>query len=412
MQMAKLRGLLFLAAILVLVGSGCSTEENGPTELSCLVVLEADLVDMDMEELPWEWDVDFQQHLECFESVLENDPNNDDALLMAAFCRTMVTAGDEELGRIMEELFGDETRSARHNALFWYLTLPDPEAIRSVIRASRRGDFVFSDIQEFITDEVLPSLNEVDVYLSTFEELGGVVVLYTDPALPDSLQLPDYLEFDVADAYFVHVAVDIMQALCYLGISYNADTTGAENLEYLIEEDADFLTLNDADFMSSAEAELMGAVYHLRDACDALEGESDDQEWDFITVSEPGWVVLEDDDVLGPGAVETLRDAADLLEEVLFGEGIVNLHEYEDDAPDIDIHVSLESLFNDPLPDLRSYLPWHTWSVDGDTMYVTEPITFPDPEFDGPDPAYGGIFPGMTNDTWRLLVDWEEKHWR
>lgn len=412
MQMARLPGLVFLVAMLVLAGAGCSTEESGPTELSCLVLLEADLVDIDMETLPWEWDVDFRQHLECFESVLENDPHNDDVLLMAAFCRIMVTASDEELGRIMGELFGDETRSASHNALFWYLTLPDPEAIRGVFQAGRRGDFIFSDIQDFITDEVLPSLSEVDAYLTTFEELDGVVILYTAPALPDTTPLPDYLEFDVADAYFVHVAVDIMKALCFLAISYNADTTGAENLEYLIEEDADFLTLNDAEFMSSAEAELMWAADHLEDACDALEAEGDDQEWDFITVSEPGWVVLEDDDVLGSGAVEMLRDTAALLRETLVEEGIVNLHEFDEDAPDIDIRVSLESLFHDPPPDLRDYMPWHTWSADGDTLYVTEPITLPDPEFDGPDAAYEGVFPGMTNETWRVLYEWEGPNWR
>jgi len=412
MQMTRLAVLLFLTAILVLGGPGCSTEGDGPTELTCLVLLEADLVAIDMEELPWEWDVDFQQHLECFESVLEGDPHNDDALLMAAFCRTMVTASDEELGRIMGELFGDETRSASHNALFWYLTLPDPDAMRSVIKAGTRGDFVFTDLQDFITDEVLPSLNEVDAYLTAFEELGGAVVLYTAPALPDSTELPDYLEFDVADAYFVHVAVDIMQALCLLAISYNGDTTGAESLEYLIEEDADFLTLNDAEFMSLAEAELLGAADHLEDACDALEKESDDQEWDFITVSEPGWVVLEDDDILGPGAVAMLRDTAALLRETLTEEGIVNLHEFDEDAPDIDIRVSLESLFNDPPPDLRDYMPWHTWSADGDTLHITEPITLPDPEFDGPDAAYGGVFPGMTNETWRVLYEWEGPNWR
>ncbi len=412
MKKRRLSGLLFLVTTLVLAVSGCSTEKSGPTQLSCMVVLESDLAKADMEELPWEWDVDFQQHLECFESVLESDPGNDDALLLAAFCRIMLTASDDELERIMGELFGDETKSARHNALFWYLSLPDPESVRNIIRAGGRGEFVFSDIQEFITDEVLPSLDEVDAYLTDFEELNGVVVLYTAPALPDSTELPDYLEFDVADAYFVHVLVDIMQALCYMAISYSADTTGAETLQYLIEDDADFLTLNDADFLTSAESELMEAANHLDDACEALEVESDDQAWDFITVCEAGWVVLEDDDVLGPDAVETLSDAAQLLREALTEQSTVNPHDYEEDAPDIDIPVSLESLFHDPLPDLRDYMPWHTWSVDGETLYVTEPITFPDPEFDGPHPGYDGVFPDMTNEIWRLLHEWEGPHWR
>jgi hypothetical protein len=387
--------------------------------LSCKTALEEDLARVDMmQESPWEWDIDFAEHLDCFEGVLEDDPNNPDALLMAAFCRLMVTGTNEELGDIMDDLFDDGSKSARHNALFWYLNRPDMETVRNVIQKNVREDFIFSDIQDFIVEEVIPSLDEIDAYLTLFEEMDVVVTLDPWAALPDSLVppdslgIPDYLEFDATDAYFAHVPVDAMQSMCYMVVSYNVDTLEDETLEYLIDEDSDFLTLNSGDHMNSAYDELMEAADHLDDACDALEGETDDQAYDFITVSESGWIPLEDDDLLGPGAVDSLRNAADMLRDALTDEMIINPSEHDPSAPDMEIHVSLDSMFNNPLEDLRDYFPEHTWSVAGDTMYVTEPLTRPDPTFNGPDTSYDGIFPGMTNEDWRLLYDWEEPNWR
>lgn len=417
MQITRVMLYLATGLGLVLLAAGCSSSgEDGPSYESCMVAFERDMSEADLNTEPWNWDMDFDDHLQCFENVLDSDPNNTDALLMASFCRMMVTATDPELGEIWGDLFEEENRSAQRNALFWYLHQPTPAELRSVAQRVMRDDLIFSDIQSFIAEEVIPSLEDIDAYLTLFEELDGEVTLDPWAALPDSLApvdtlFPERLEFDATDAYFAHVPVDVMQCLCNLVVSYNVDATDDQSLEELIDEDENFLTLNAQSYMVSAYDEMVEAATHLRDACDELQGETDDQSFDFITETEWGWIALEDDDLLGAGAVDTLRAAADAIL-VAVTQGItINPSETDPSAPDIDIYVDLEAMFYDPLEDLRDYFPYHSWNAQGDSMAVTEPLTFPDPTFDGDDTGYDGIFPDMTNEAWRLIYDWEDRNW-
>ncbi len=408
-----------LGFVVLLIAGGCSSSDDGGGEsyASCMADFQQEMSSVDMNEEPWNWDMDFEDHLACFEAVLDDDPNNADALLMASFCRMMVTATDPEMADIWGDLFEEESRSTQANVLFWYLNQPTPADMRAAAQRLMRDDFVFSDIQSFIEDEVLPSLEEIDAHLTLFEELDAVVTLDPWAALPDSIAppdtvMPELLEFDATDAYFAHVPVDFVQCLCYLAVSYNVDANEGQTLEDLIDEDADFLTLRQQSHMMSAYDEMLEAATHLRDACDELEAETDDQTHDFITKTVWGWVAIEDEDVLGPGAVDTLRNAADAIDDALTDGVIINPSDTDPEAPDIDILLDLEAMFYDPLDDLRDYFPYHTWNAEGDSMIVTEPLTFPDPTFDGDDPGYDGIFPEMTNEDWRLIYDWEDRHWR
>lgn len=377
----------------------------------CYAALMEDLETADLGLPPSQWGVDFAGALDCFEEVLDKDPNHPEALMTTAMVRLMMLVADPDLEDIINEIFPDGDGQPRSNsvveALFWYTRGVDATALLEYLR-SRRDDPAFSDIQAFIEDEVLPALSYIDSALERFEELDAEILFsFEVPGGARSSaggELPVgrvreeiEIEIDATDAYFAHVPVDILQATLHVLVSYNVDVEEWQTAQHLMESDPDFLTLRDAAHPAGAYDELVAAARHLDDACDALDEETDDQTNDVITKFE-GWIPLEDEAIFGPGAVDTLRMIAGELDEALLNGLDFNPAEEEPGAPDIDVHVDLYTLFNSPLDDLRSYFPAHTW-VDSFTMEVERPIEFDDPTFEN-------IFPDMTNADWEELADW------
>ena len=361
-----------------------------------MVYIEESMQDINPETAPWEWAVDMSEANGMFEDALSEDPDHCGALLMSALTRLMMVAQDEELASIMEALFPEvESRGdplAGH-LLRWF-SRPDVYALRDRLKDARQDAFDFSELQVFIEDEVNPAMEYADDRLSRFEQLGCTVPLSFDI---EEERTTIEMELDVSDALFVHAALDAVQAVFHVAVSYNVDVEAGQSLQDLIETDPDFLSLRPGEHMGSAHAELLEMEEHLRDACVSVQSETDDQSDDLITDSyDVGWLPL------GEGTVDELMEVADGIGEALTTGVIFNpyLDTGEPGAPDIDITVDLQEMFTDPIDPITDYLPAHTWP-SADSINIVRPIDFPDPSF-------SDITPGMSDADWELLISWLE----
>jgi hypothetical protein len=406
MRLLRFVAVCVAIAVIGFALSGCSTGSDGdgaPTadELfaSGLATLEEDMGDIDFDQNPWQWDVDMSSALEDFEDVLEQDPNHCGALLLASIARLMVIATDPDLGVILEDIFDMEGRSGTTaNPLFFYLEPPKLSHLRRVAegyRAQSRDGFPFSELQDYIEDEVIPALDYVDESLTRFEDLDCEVILEIEIGAKRDTTI--ILELDATDAYFVHAPLDAMQSVFHIVTSYNVDVTDEQTIQELLTTDPDFLTLRAGNHMEAAFAELEDMTDHVYDALDELVAETDDQTYDVITVSDGMYLVLEDLlEVADP--VAEIEAAVDLVDDALHNPVIFNPSDEEVGAPDIDVTIVIEEIFVTPLDDIRDYFPEFSWLVPDEPEPV-RPINFPYPEFDG-------ITPGMDNAGWEEIISW------
>lgn len=389
----------FTAAVCVLCfgcaqdgGSGGQSADQlygeGMTELEDV------LSGTDMSGAPWEWDVDLSDAYDDFDNAAEADPTHCGSLLMSGATRLLMVITDPELGAILGSLFPEDPEPARTSGLFWYTRKPDFVGLAHHLDTMRRQDFHFSELQDYIEDEVLPALTYADERLTDFEEMDCVVIVVIEG---DSLGQQMVIEIDATDAYFLHTALDALQTGCNMAVAYNVDVDNAQTPEYLIETDSNFLTLRNSSAMAAAYDEIAAMADHLNAGCDALEGETDDQSDDVITETE-GYLPLED--LFGEDAVGQVRDVADAIDDGLVNGLALNPADMDPPGPDVAVLVDLNELFNDPIQDLRDYFPAHSWPAP-DSLSVTRPIIFPDPEFDD-------ITPGMANAEWELIIQWME----
>lgn len=397
MKTCRLTVLVALTVGACVLFSGCSGDGGGKSADQLydegMGSLESALSGADMDQEPWNWGADVSEAHERFDDALAQNPNHCGANLMAAATRLLMVVSNPELGDILDTLFPEGPRASRASGILWYARKPDLRGLYQRFSDGGRQDFHFSQLQNYIELQVLPALTYADQRLTRFEDMNCAIWVRVGE---DSLGQDVLAEVDATDAYFLHTVVDALQAGCSVAVSYNIDIDDGQTPQYLIESDADFLTLRRPAAMATAYDELLALAAHLRAACDALEAETDDQSDDVFTETD-GYVPL--DDMFGGGAVEEIRDIADAIEDALVS-GLV-FNPSGDGGPDIDVLISFDALFNDPIADLRNYFPAHSWPQP-DEIAIDRPIDFPDPEFHG-------ITPGMDNAEWELIIQWLEE---
>lgn len=415
-RLAICAAVVLAAAALIL--SGCESGDGGEPGTgqsadeqfeAAMGDLQEELSGVDAELPPWEWDVDLSGALDGFEGAIDADPDHCRSLLMSALVRLAIVATDPDIGDFLDGVYGEAAGvgSGPARGLFWFLGRPNVLGVgtyaRSVAARSRQGEFPFSDVQEYIETEVIPALDYADARLTHFEDLGCSDIIYVDTDGPREVI---EIEVDATDAYFLHAPVDLLQSITHLIVAYNVDVEEGQSWEELIEEDADFLTLRPGGHMPDAYDELLDMAAHLTDATDSLDDEeaAGDPQYDDLITRLDGLVPLEDEDFLGPGAVDSIRVMAMRVEDGLVNGFSVNPAEESGDpeAPDFDIEVDVAEFFNDPIDDLRDYLPEHEvpWPAQ-DSINIFRPIDFPDP-------TMSDALPTMTDAVWEELLIWAE----
>jgi len=408
MRMLAFSAVVLLAASVALFGFGCGDGGDGGVDggdgqtadehfADAMVELQAELSDLDGDAYPWEWEADLTDALDDLEAALDADPNHEGALFMSALTRLAMVMMDPDLGDIMDGIFdGDDGPSGPRAPFFWYLEGPDPLFFLELARSDRPDDFPFSEMQAFIEGTVIPALDYADDRLTRFEDLNGSFEIQI---VTEGKREVIVIDVDATDAYFLHAPLDAAQATSHALVTYNVDMEATQSLEELLEDDPDFLTLRGGGHMPAAYDELLEMAGHLFEATVLLDAEVDAQGDDVFTKT-AGYIPLEDEELFGPGAVDSLRIYAGRIEDALVDGLVINPGDYG--GPSFDITVDFEQFFTNPMEDIRDYLPAHEvpWP-DPDSTYIFRPI-------DLPDPTLNGFLPGMTDGMWEDLFQWVE----
>ncbi len=347
---------------------------------------------------PWEWGVDVDDAMAKFDEALGHDPDHCGALLGSALTHVLSVLSNPQLREILGELFPAE-RGAGGRSLFWYAQTPDVLAMSAALEG-RSSDFHFSGLQSYLEETALPEFALADARLARFEDLSCAVNLTI--VLPDSQSMrPDerdkilVLNLDVTDAYFAHAALDALRAVSHALAAYDLDRDSGQTLQHLIEDDEDFLTLRAGGHTQLAYEEAGALAAHLIEAASSLEGETDPQENDLIT--ETGGLV-ELDEILDGPSVELLTELGEDVQTALTDGMQLALTDIDPAAPSLSLLIDVDEMLNDPLVDLRTYLPAHTWPSP-DSMSIQRPVSMPDPTLDG-------ITPDLTQEEWDEVVSW------
>ncbi|MBN2564404.1 MAG: hypothetical protein JXB46_01695 [Candidatus Eisenbacteria bacterium] len=402
MDAVRVPAVAVLAAVLVFSIAGCGKDDESSEATAEDLFqqgwsyLEDNLSNEDPgESPPWEWQTDMSVANRYFENALAEDPDHCGALLLSSLTRMLMVLQEDELGEIIGDLFPDSaSRAGDPMALLLSpVAKPDLRAVREIVLRWQRDPFAFSQIQMFIEDQAIPALLIADARMTRFENADCSVFVAVDT---ERRRRDVTYEIDATDVYIAHVALDMLQALLHVVVSYDVDIEEGETMQYLVDVDEDFMSLRPGDNMPGAYGELVEAAEHLYDAGWSMEHETDPQDNDIFSSSEDEGLFP-----MGPEMPGYLMSAADEVDAAL-DEGVV-LNPwvdsgYEPGAPDIDILIDIETLFMDPLDPITGYFPQHEW-LGANDMHITEPVTLPDPTFNG-------ITPNMTNELWRPVFDW------
>ena len=180
MKILRFAALGAVCAIVVGLLAGCSTEDGTSAQSADehftqgYLELEDEMQNVDLDVPPWEWEVDASNAYEHFDDALDADPDHCGALLLASLTRLLVVITDPDLADILNDLFEDEWEQRGRSPLFWYLGMPDVRdalQIAKSLQDRQRDDVPFSQLQDYIEDEVIPALNYADGNLTDFENL-------------------------------------------------------------------------------------------------------------------------------------------------------------------------------------------------------------------------------------------------
>lgn len=376
-----------LAIMLALSLLGCEGEEptggERDVELAAQRVAEANVL---VEQ------GDYAGANALYKEAMSLDPQNLDAHFGAAVTEALILEDDPEIADATEawiEYFDEHPGPWPSPGFLGDTGLPLSAlaligGVVESMTSSAQGPPTMSEMQQILENRVLPVIS----YL-----LARFSVLESDPsfqfiATPGMTGEPESMEIDVGDIYLADAGVRVMRATIYFLISYDLDVDDYEepSWETLLAEGSSFLTLHAAGwtYMQNARSDLLAAIGRAEDGIDAILAETDDQSDDLVVIDDP-----EDPDF--QQGQETLND----LETALNGPIQIEIPWEQPGPPTVTVDLSM--FFLNPIQDWKARLPIYHFE-EGEPV-LEEPITFPDPTFNG-------ILPGMTNDRLRELFGW------
>lgn len=386
----KLTG-IFCALILGLAIFGCGGDKGTSPIDPAGAQAEAQLGDQALAS------GDFEAASQHYEAALQKDPSNPQANIGAAITDIYLLQNDPEVAQLFGYIGGSPAfpirSSGRESArsrverltAFGDTRFQPLSPVRAVGRLTAMGTEdppLLSDVQRVIRTKVLPRLERAEERLNRAEQNPSWRFL-----LPPSVtNEPDTIEVDLGEVYAVDAVVNAVQGWLQILVAYNFDTpNGAANPESLLANGTAFGTLHTggAVYLGAARNNWMRADTQLEAGIAFIDNETDDQSNDVIprdAVHLPEFLAW--------------KAEFDKLQTSLSAPVAVSVTDCA--SGEVSVNVQIGRFFTTPITDFKTKLPAHTFDENHEPV-LTEPLTFPDPTFNG-------IFPGMTDAVWRTLI--------
>ena len=377
--------------------------------------------------------IDFSEADRLYREAIEADPSNTEAQFGAAITSLLVLAINEDVRAAQDSLnayMGNEGGEIFLGSLDLVSTTEVagrlPLMTAEMTQDAIANPFKVSDLQQTISEEIIPA---IDYSLERLQIVEGDLDFTFE--LTPKMQGDEYeetREIDLGEAYMIDAQLRLLKAVFQVAIAYNFDFD--DNGSYAsFDDDSDenilrqmerldktvlFMTLRTPDAMRDAKTSILVAIDKIEEGLGAIRLETDDQDDDIILAEDlddlDDEIDLSDqgDDV--PAffrEIRTVNTALRKAREIL--EGTVEIEaDFDGDSytPKQTVIFDVGQFFDNPIEDLRTLLPYHTWHLDllqnrnfadelvltdaeGNALEDSPPLVFPDPSF-------GGVFSNIS----------------
>ncbi len=418
-----------LIAFFLLQSSGCDnaknpTESNGIDSLAAATKAQQAYTEMENQmyflanntfNSAGDFDrLDFSPANTLYREALQADPNNAAANFGAALSEIFLVYADPVVNDAVKRWEGADLGKGERSSLLRFgiptgtkdMTIPSGVLARNlakIIRTAVTDPPMISEMQTILRDRFLPRLNDALARLTIVEQFPSFELRISGKMQGNTTLAPVYL--DLTEVYLVDALVRGMKAMVEQFLVFRFElavyTTKAA-VDAIRQDNTSFFVLasDGATRSLSVKTDLLTMIGKIRDAVNFLKNETDSQSDDIIKLG-PSGVASSD--------LDTVLTYLTKAEDALNGPMTVDLREADTDLNNYTIQVNLNQFFtNPPTNPKQQWLP--TYSVDttdrGDIMWHWQAQDYA--SFNFPDPTFGGLFPGMTNETMKRILYLDE----
>lgn len=392
-------------------------------------IYDADEIDLDR--------IDFSAADRLYREAIAADPRNTEAQFGAALTHLLVLAINEDVRALQDSLnayTGDDEGSGKLAIVAMDLAATAEIAAKSPLLVAKmtqdaiEDPLKVSDIQKTIEEEILPAIDYALERLQIVEGDPDFTFELTPEMQGDQEEEPR--EIDLGEVYMIDASLRLLKAVFLVVTAYDFDFDDNGSYAFLddgsnenvlrhmerLDKTGTFMTLRSADAMPGAKASILTAVDKMEQGMAAVRAETDDQDDDIILADDlddlDEEIDLSDQDAMPVffRDIRTTGDALGKVREIL--EGTVEIEadfDGDEDTPKQTVVFDVGQFFDNPVQDLRTLLPYHTWHLDrlqnrnfadelvltdanGTALEASPPLVFPDPSF-------GGVFKSIrTNE--------------
>ena len=386
----------------------------------------SDIYDVDEVDLDR---IDFSEAERLYQEAIAADPRNTEAQFGAALTHLLVLAANEDVRALQDSInayTGDDEGSGKLAIVAMDLAATAETAAKSPLLVAKitqeaiEDPLKVSDIQKTIEEEILPAIDFSLERLRIVEGDPDFTFELTPEMQGDEEEEPR--EIDLGEVYMIVANLRLLKAVFLVATAYDfdfddngsyafLDDGSNENVlrhwERLLNPKGTFMTLRSADAMRGAKASILTAIDKIEEGMASIRAETDDQDDDLILADDlddlDEEIDLSDQDDLPEffRDIRTTGDALSKAREIL--EGTVEIEadfDGDEDTPKQTVVFDVGRFFDNPIRDLRTLLPYHTWHLDrlqnrnfADELVLTDasgtaleespPLVFPDPSFGG-----------------------------
>ena len=394
--------------------------------------------------------IDFSDADRLYREAIAADPRNTEAQFGAALTHLLVLAINEDVRALQDSLnayTGDDEGSGKLAIVAMDLAATAEIAAKSPLLVAKmtqdaiEDPLKVSDIQQTIEEEILPAIDYALERLQIVEGDPDFTFELTPEMQGDEEEEPR--EIDLGEVYMIDASLRLLKAVFLVVTAYDFDFDDNGSYAFLddgsnenvlrhmerLDKTGTFMTLRSADAMPGAKASILTAVDKMEQGMAAVRAETDDQDDDIILADDlddlDEEIDLSDQDDV-PVFFRDIRTTGDALRkarEIL--EGTVEIEadfDGDEGTPKQTVVFDVGQFYDNPVQDLRTLLPYHTWHLDrlqnrnfadelvltdasGTALEASPPLVFPDPSF-------GGVFKsiGTNKELLNLFGIEDENH--
>lgn len=367
--------------------------------------------------------VDFSKANAYFKQALVNDPANLDANIGAGLSEVFMVYADASVNDAIKRWEEFDPGSGAASSALLHFGLPTGTKDMSVPLAGLGRDLVkiiqqaktdppsISEMQTLLKTKFLPRIDYALARMAVIEQHPDYQLKITGKMQGNLNASPVYM--DLTEIYLLDAVLNGLKATVsqFLVFQFTLPSyTNKDVMQAINQNNTTFFVLASDGKAQAANVKngLLGVITKIRNGINFLKNETDAQSDDIIKLKVSGG------DGVSSADLDSVLVYLQQAESAINTGYTINIKNADSDGNDYTLQVNLNNFFsNPPANPKKDWLPPYTvdTSAHGDIIVRWTQQTYA--TFMFPDPTLGGIFPNMTNDMLKRLLQIDEEFaWR